>query len=213
MKELKNMPLLLLIFSCHLSIGDSQHLDMKTAVDQITSQGKEAIVQMAYAIMEEQMPSLAIVPEDYEVTVWATEAEVEVRFKRLVRYMQKDTHYQYDLTVSIVSKRIAPFDLWGADANFFIPDQRQKETIAYLTNLMGLPVRGVDNEIYEDEENYHVTFYSKGGHTTHIINKKTGERLQPLDITYMVFPPGDTLVPDLFPSDHPHQDNWKEITK
>lgn len=209
MKELKIMPLLLLLFSCHFSLGYSQYRDMQTAIDQITSQGKEAIVQRAYFIIEEQMPSLVIRPEDYEITVWANEVEVEVRFKRLVRYVQKDTHYRYDLTVAILSKKIAPFDFGGAQANFFIPDQSQKETIAYLTNLMGLPVRGVENEIYEDEENYHITFYSKGGHTTHIIDKKTGERLEPLDITYMVFPSDDALVPDLFPSDD--QDNWREI--
>lgn len=206
---LKNTPLLLFLFTFKFSVSHSQHQDMQTAIDKITSQGKETIVIMANAIIEEKMPSLIIRPEDYEITVWFNEIEVEVRFKRLIKYKQKDVHYRYDLTVEIVRKKIDPFDVWGNNANFFIPNQHQKETIDYLTKLMGLPARRMENEIYEDEENYHVTFYSKGGHSTHIINKKTGERLQPLDITYTVLPPNDTVASDLLSSDD--QNIWKEI--
>lgn len=206
---LKNTPLLLFLFTFKFSVSHSQHQDMQTAIDKITSQGKETIVIMANAIIEEKMPSLIIRPEDYEITVWSNEVEVEVRFKRLIKYKQKDVHYRYDLTVEIVRKKIDPFDVWGNNANFFIPNQHQKETIDYLTKLMGLPARRMENEIYEDEENYHVTFYSKGGHSTHIINKKTGERLQPLDITYTVLPPNDTVASDLLSSDD--QNIWKEI--
>ena len=206
---LKNTPLLLFLFTFKFSVSHSQHQDMQTTIDKITSQGKETIVNMANAIIEEKMPSLIIRPEDYEITVWFNEIEVEVRFKRLIKYKQKDVHYRYDLTVEIGRKKIDPFDVWGNNANFFIPNQHQKETIDYLTKLMGLPARRMENEIYEDEENYHVTFYSKGGHSTHIINKKTGERLQPLDITYTVLPPNDTVASDLFSSND--QNIWKEI--
>lgn len=208
---MKYMPSLLFLFTL-FSMGYSQHQDRQTAIDQITSQGKEAIVHMAHDIIEEKIPSLVIQPEDYEITVWGNEKEVEVRFKRLIRYKQKDVHYRYDLTVAIQSRKIAPFDGWGYAANFFIPNQSQKETIVYLTKLMDLPVLGMENEIYEDEENYYVTFYSKGGHSTHTINKKTGERLQPLDITYIVLPPdvSDPLAPDLFPSND-DRSIWEEI--
>lgn len=196
---------------CNFSVGFPQHQTMKTTIAEIVSQGKEAIVQMAFATIEEKMPSLIILPEAYEITVWSNEKEVEVRLKRRIRYKQENVHHTYDLSVEVLSKKIAPFDTWGVNANFFVPNQLQKETIAYLTRLMDLPIPGMVNEIYEDEENYYVTFYSKGGHSIHIINKETGERLQPLDITYAVMPPpvsDDLFAPDSLSSDRP---TWKEI--
>lgn len=184
---------------------------MKASIHQIVSQGKEAIIQMALAIIEEKLPTHEIPPEDYAITVWTNGKEVEVRFYRLIRYKQKGTHHRYDIAVAVLTKRIYPFDDWGERADFFVPTPAQQETIDYLTKLMGLPVRGMENEIYEDEENYYVTFYSKGGHSTHIINKETGERLQPLDITYAILPPNtdDGFIPDLFHSDD--QPIWEEI--
>src|SRR5690606_17345469 len=122
----------------------------KTEIEKIKSQGKEAIIQMAFAILEEKLPSLEVLPEDYEITVWANQKEVLVKFRKLIRYQQKDTYYRHDLSVEIISERIEPFDLWGSQTNFFVPTQEQKKTIAYLTKQMNLPVRNKRNEIYED---------------------------------------------------------------
>lgn len=167
---------------------------------------------MAWTIIEEKLPSHEMPPEDYAITVWANEKEVEVRFERLIRYKQEGIHYRYDLSVAVFSKKISPFDDWGIRANFFVPNPAQKETIAYLTKLMDLPIRGKENEIYEDEKNYYVTFYSKGGHSMHIINKETGERLEPLDITYAAMPPTvHSLVTDLFPLSDQPTPTWEEI--
>lgn len=209
---MKKTFLLLMLFTHTFFAGFSQHQTMKTAIEQIICQRKATIIQMAFVIIEEKLPSLVILPEDYEISVWTNGKEVEVRFKRLIRYKQEGIDYRYDLSVEVLNKQISPFDTWGARTNFFVPNQAQKETIAYLTKLMDLPVPGMENEIYEDEEDYHVTFYSKGGHSTYIINKETGEQLAPLDITYVAEPPAtndDLFAPDTLLLDD--QPTWEEI--
>lgn len=202
--------LLLLLFILDFAAGYPKSKPMKIEIEKIKAPGKETIILMALAIIEEKLPSLAILPEDYAITVWANEKEVKVKFKRLIRYKQKDVYYRYDLSVEVLSKKISPFDDWGVRTNFFVPNRAQKETIAYLKNLMGLPIPGMENVIYEDEKDYYITLYSKGGHSTYIINKETGEHLEPLNITYAAMPPTvHPLVTDLFPSSE--QPTWEEI--
>src|SRR5690606_31026420 len=116
---MKRTFLLLMLFTHTFFAGVSQHQTMKTAIEQIICQRKATIIQMALVSIEEKLTSLVILPEDYEISVWTNGKEVEVRFKRLIRYKQEGIDYRYDLAVEVLNKQISPFDTWGARTNFF----------------------------------------------------------------------------------------------
>lgn len=180
--------LLFLLFILNISAGFSQERGMEDEIEKIKAKGKEAIVQIAFDIIKQKKPALEILPEDYEITAWADRKEVIVKFRRLIRYVPKNTHYEYDLSVEIITKMVSPFDVWHYKADFFIPTQEQRETIAYLKDLIGLPYRYMNNNISEDDEYYIVSCTSETAFSHQYINKKTGEQLAPLEGTYAVLP-------------------------
>lgn len=217
---MKKEILLILLFILNTTGGFSQKEPMETDIEEIKAKGREAIVQMAFDQIKEKKPEWEILPQDYEITVWANKKEVIVKFRRLIRYVPKGKHYTYNFSIVIFSKEAPFFNTWYKN-NFFVPTQEQKDTIAYLTELIGLPYQHMDNSISEDEENYYVSMTSKTAFSHHIINKKTGERLEPLEGTYAVLPPPNynPLDPEsnekegdpLFPEPIAEKDPLKEI--
>lgn len=164
---------------------------MMNEIENIKAKGKEAIVEMAFDILKERKPELEVLPVDYEITAWSSETEVIVKFRRLIRYSSADKHCTHDLSVEILSKTIAPFDIWSYNDDFFVPTKEQKETINYLKELIGLPYPHMDNVVGENDEYYTVSCTSKTAFSHHYINKKTGQRLHPLEGTYAVFSEGE----------------------
>ena len=168
-------------------------------IDSIKSQGKGTIIAMAYDLLAAKQPALKIDPNDYEVTVWANSTEIQVRFRRLIRYVSKDQWAEYDITVNLIRNEILPFDDWFRKDKFFEPDDAQQQVIAYLKELLNLPYPHMENNISEDEENYYVDLTSKTAFSHQIISKATGERLAPLEGTYAVMP--DTIPPSYVEAD------------
>lgn len=141
---MKKEILLILLFILNTTGGFSQKEPMETDIEEIKAKGREAIVQMAFDQIKEKKPEWEILPQDYEITVWANKKEVIVKFRRLIRYVPKGKHYTYNFSIVIFSKEAPFFNTWYKN-NFFVPTQEQKDTIAYLTELIGLPYQHMDN--------------------------------------------------------------------
>jgi len=67
--------------------------------------------------------------------------------------------------------------------------------IDYLKRLLNLPLPNMDHEVSENEENYYVSATSKTAFIHFIINKKTGQQMEPLRGTYLVTP--NSITPDI----------------
>ncbi len=164
---------------------------MRNRIENIKAKGKEAIVEMALAILSKKKPELEVLPVDYEITAWSCETDIVVKFRRLIRYSSADKHYTYDLSVEVLSTKITPFDNRSYSDNFFVPTKEQKETINFLKALVGLPYPNMDNVVGENDEYYIANCTSKTAFSHHYINKRTRQRLQPLKGTFAVFPEGE----------------------
>lgn len=185
----------------YISMGET----MENDIDKLVARGKPALIQMAWKLVMDKQLEFHISPEDYEPSVWVNKHEVQVKFRRLIRYIPASTHLEYDISVALVSKKISPFDDWFYRNNFFVPDKEQRQTISYLKELLGLPYSYMNHDISEDDENYYVNTNSKTAFCHYIVNKKSGKPLEPLQGTYAV-------LPQLFPEcDIDEENQWVEL--
>jgi hypothetical protein len=152
-------------------------------------------------MIRSRFPDLEIKPEEFEITVWSNKKEVVVKYRRLIRYVVKDSNLYYDISVNIVSGEIAPFDGILYSGNFFIPTENQKKVIGYLKERLNLPLPNMDNEVSENDENYYVSATSNTAFIHLIVNKKTGRQTEPLQGTYHVAPKG--ISPSIETEDDP----------
>ncbi|UII34633.1 hypothetical protein LVD17_12525 [Fulvivirga ulvae] len=178
---------------------------MQEDINKLVSMGKQALIQMAWDLIMDKQLDFRIFPEDYEASVWVNSKDVQVKFRRLMRYIPESSYLEYDISVALLGKKVSPFDDWFYQNNFFVPDKEQQQTISYLKKLLGLPYSYMNHEISEDDENYYVNTNSETAFRHYIVNKKSGEPSEPLEGTYVV-------LPQPFPDcEFDEENQWVEI--
>lgn len=143
----------------------------------IKALGKSKIIELAFNLIESKFPGLKIIPEDFEITVWANSKEVIVKFRRRVRYYpmnKKEQDFTYDLSVNLISKEIDPIESWGID-EFYIPTEDDLKNIKFVKESYGFPQQGFNISIYENEDSYHISVTNEVAYGKYYIDKITGK--------------------------------------
>ena len=143
----------------------------------IKALGKSKIIELAFNLIESKFPGLKIIPEDFEITVWANSKEVIVKFRRRVRYYpmnKKEQDFTYDLSVNLISKEIDPIESWGID-EFYIPTEDDLKNIKFVKESFGFPEQGFNISISEKEDSYYIGVTNKVAYGKYYIDKITGK--------------------------------------
>lgn len=160
---------------------------MQTKIENITSLGREKVIEMAYSLIEVKHPNLELLPEDYEISVWANSEDITVEFRRLMKYFPKEYNSRdkkyysliYDVSVNLLTQHIKPFDDSFSFGRFHIPSAEEQQIIDFVKKHTGLPISQNDSNDYDihDKENYY-DFYIRlnGSFTNYKIDKITGEQ-------------------------------------
>lgn len=159
--------------------------NMDTQIENIKSQGREKVIEMAYTLLEEKHPKVELLPDDYEISVWANSQTVVVKFRRLIKYYPKDYDSNertynsliYDVSVDFIAKHIKPFDDSFRIGRFHIPSKEEQEIIEFVKMHTGIPFKNssYDHEINEGDGHYDIYNRLNGSFTNYKLDKTTGE--------------------------------------
>ena len=99
-----------LLFSA-FSINAQKTSEMENR-NELESQSKIKLIQVAIDILKEKQPFLVITPDEYESTAWGNSKEIIVKFRRYIRFIPlgAEPFQHYDITVNLITKQILPFD-------------------------------------------------------------------------------------------------------
>lgn len=150
---------------------------MSNKTKKIKALGKSMIIESGFNLIESRFRVLKIIPEDFEITVWANSKEVIVKFRRHVRYYTMNTKEQdftYDLAVNLISKKIDPIDFWGIE-EFYIPTEDDLKNINFVKESFGLPQQGFNISIHEEKDHYFINLDNEQAYGKYYIDKITGE--------------------------------------
>ena len=150
---------------------------MKNKTKKIIALGKASIIETAYNIIEQKLLTIKIIPEDYEITVWANQKELIVKFRRRIRYypMNKEkSGFDYDLSVNLINKEINPIDIWGIE-KFYIPTEEDIRNVKFVKESFGFPQQGFDINIHEEKDHYFISLDNEQAYGKYYIDKISGE--------------------------------------
>lgn len=195
--------LLFLIFKTTLSFSQNQTMNNETK--EIILQGKGAVIDYAFIIIKEKVPSLKINLEDYKVTVWANKKEVLVKFRRRIKYYPKNKpdRIDYDFSVNIIAQET---DIWSID-DFYVPTKQDLKNIEFVKKHAPLPSSDqFEIRISETKDQFQISCTNKVAFGKYFIDKQTGKELPSIQGSYTPMPsPNTTLSGEI------DEDQLKEI--
>ena len=94
---------LIIQFVISYSICFSQNIKMNKEVEEIIQQGKDSIVQLALKLIDEDVT----VDNFTKIKVLASSKEVYVSFLTPIKYLPKNSAYNFDVEVLLIEKSIS----------------------------------------------------------------------------------------------------------
>ncbi|PTB97383.1 hypothetical protein C9994_03080 [Marivirga lumbricoides] len=159
---------------------------METQIENIKSQGRDKVIEIAYNIINDKHPTIELLAEDYDISMWANSKDVVVKFRRQFKYYypQKEGLHErtyrdliYDISVNLINQYVSPLDDCFLKERFYISSEEEKERIAFVKKHADIIITHNCREydIYEYEEHY--DFYSRlnSSFINFKIDKITGE--------------------------------------
>lgn len=166
----------ILLFVFNSSLAFSQK-PMENNVEKLKSFGKDSLINLALIALKEKKLPVEIIPEDYEITVWANKTEIIVKFRRLIKFIPLNheiSDFEYNLEVNLLTHKVSPFDDWHYMSEFYIPSKEEKEKIKFVKKAYGLPHKEFENVVYEDKDFYKIEIDNEVSFGRYSIDKKTG---------------------------------------
>lgn len=164
---------------------------MNSDLENLKSLGKASIIESAFNILRENKQlTVDIIPSDYNISVWANSEKLLVKFIRKLKYIPINTHYVYDLTVDMLTKKVSPFDDWYRCEKdlFYIPSEDDILKIEFVKKHCEVPVAHFDNCIYEEDDSWFIKITNKYAFRKFNMNKLTGEISFEIEGSYHVGP-------------------------
>lgn len=175
----------------------SQDQNMENKIEKAKALGKDSIIRTANNIIENKYPNLNVNLSDFEIKAWSNKENIIVKFKRLIKFIplsNEQSDFEYDLSINIETKEIAPIDTWGIN-NFYIPTEEDLKKIQFVKEAFNLPHSGFDNEVLEKADFYVINLDNDVSYGRYRIDKVTGEELiNSIQGSYVPNPNPDNII-------------------
>ncbi|WMJ71712.1 hypothetical protein RCC89_00790 [Cytophagaceae bacterium ABcell3] len=132
------------------------------------------LVKIASSILAVKQPHLKIDPKDFDIVILGNYKDIIVKYRRNVRFKNRNEKRVYDLAVNIITKEIFPFD--SSDVAFYTPTKADFDLIHSVQDIIPLPLGPkMEHTVSENDDYFFIVSISEESVKRYFIDKKTHE--------------------------------------
>ena len=137
---------------------------------------RSEIIKIATSILKEKQPNIKINPIDFEIVILGNYKDIIVKYRRYIRFKNRNQKTVFDLAVNIITKEIFPFNT--SKNSFYTPSLADEKAIKIIQHTIPLKFNpDLEHTISENDNYFFITSISEKSIKKYFINKKNNERI------------------------------------